>query len=114
MVELGQLEQRYSEFAQRKVRIVVIANDDLATSRETQADFPHLVVVADTDQHMAQAIQVIHAGVGPKLTDTNAPTLFLLDGTGQVRWFARPAQVIVRLSPDEVLAAIDANLPKEK
>lgn len=113
MGELGELEMRYQEFAKRKVRIVVIANDDQPTSQATQAAFPHLVVVADTDQHVARAVQVIDAGVGPGLTDTNAPTLFLIDGKGQVRWFARPAQFIVRLSPDEVLTAIDTNLPRE-
>ena len=62
---------------------------------------------------MAKAIQVIHAGAGPGRTDTNAPTTFLVDGAGNVRWFFRPNDVLVRLSPDELLAAIDETLPRK-
>ncbi len=110
MVELGQLEKHHAEFEKRGVRVVVISNDDQQTARATQADFPHLVVIADADQSMAKAIDVIHAGVGPKGSDTNAPTTFLVDGTGQVRWWVRPDQLVVRLSPEELLAAVDQNL----
>jgi peroxiredoxin len=110
MVELGELEKHYQEFAKRKVQVAVISNDDQAAARQTKAAFPHLVVVADTDQKLAKALQVIHPGVGPGGTDTNAPTTFLVDGTGTVRWLFRPDRIIVRLSPDELLAGIDKNL----
>jgi hypothetical protein len=52
-------------------------------------------------------VQVIHKGAGPKADDTNAPTTFLIDGGGQVRWLFRPERYIARLSADEVLWAID-------
>jgi alkyl hydroperoxide reductase subunit AhpC len=107
MVELGELEKRHEDFAKRNVRVAVVSNDDQASASITQASHPHLLVVADTDQKLATALQVIHPGMGPGGTDTNAPTTFLVDGTGTVRWWFRPDRVIVRLSPDELLAAID-------
>src|SRR5262245_36395932 len=107
MVELGELEKRYQDFAKRNVRVVVISNDDQPTARQSQADFPHLVVVADTEQKLAKALDVIHPGVGPGGTDTNAPTTFLVDGAGAVRWLFRPDRFTFRLSPDELLAEID-------
>ena len=107
MAELGELEKRHQDFDQKHVRVIAISNDDQKTSQATQADFPHLVVVSDADQNMARAIEVIHAGMGPRGDDTNAPTTFLVDGKGAVRWFARRERFIVRLTPDELLAAID-------
>ena len=38
------------------------------------------------------------------------PTTFLVDGSGNVRWLFRPERFLVRLSPAELLAAVDANL----
>ncbi len=73
----------------------------------TQAAFPHLVIASDPDQAMARAFAVIQPGMGRGGTDTNAPTTFLVGGEGTVRWVFRPDRFIVRLSPDELLAAID-------
>jgi peroxiredoxin len=108
MVELGQLEKQHAEFAKRNVRVIVISNDKPTTAQATQADFPHLVVVSDSDQNMARALQVIHSGAGATGEDTNAPTTFLVDSTGHVHRMLRPERFITRYSPQEVLAAIDA------
>jgi peroxiredoxin len=110
MVELGELERQHQRFAEKHVRVVVISNDDQQTAQKTQADFPHLVVVSDHEHDVARALQVIHAGASQKGEDTNAPTTFLVDGSGQVRWFFRSSHIIVRLSPDELLKAIDEHL----
>ncbi len=107
MVELGQLEKHHAEFAKRNVRVIVISNDKPTTAQATQADFPHLVVVSDSEQNMAKAVQVIHSGAGATGDDTNAPTTFLVDGDGHVRRMLRPERFIARYSPQEVLAAID-------
>ena len=107
MIELGELEGHHAEFKGREVDVVAISNDDLPTAQETAKDFPDLVIVADTDQKIAKALAVLHPGVGPKGTDTNAPTTILVDGSGIVRWLYRPARFIERLSPAEVLARID-------
>jgi peroxiredoxin len=109
MVELGELEGHHERFDEKRVRVVVISNDDQQTAQKTQADFPHLVVVSDYEQNVARALQVIHAGAHNG-EDTNAPTTFLVDGSGQVRWFFRPSHIIVRLSPDALLKAIDERL----
>jgi alkyl hydroperoxide reductase subunit AhpC len=109
MIELGELEKRQEEFAKRHVRVVVVSNDSQAIAQKTQTDFPHLVVVADDRQSLAIAIGVLHPGMGPGGEDTNAPTTFLVDGSGNVRWWSRN-QIMVRLSPEEVLEAVDKNL----
>jgi peroxiredoxin len=111
MVELGELEGHHRQFDDKHVRVVVISNDDQQTAQKTQADFPHLVVVSDREQNVAKALEVIHAGAGHEGEDTNSPTTFLVDGSGQVRWFFRPSHIIVRLSPDELGKAIDEHLP---
>jgi peroxiredoxin len=107
MVELGELESHERQFADKHVRVVVISNDDLETARITQAEFPHLVVVSDADQNIANAMEVIHKGAGRDGSDTNAPTTFLVDGQGQVQWFFRPDRFIERLSADELLKSIE-------
>jgi len=112
MVELGELESHHEQFAERHVRVVVVSNDDQDTARATHADFPHLVVVSDADQNMAKAMQVIHAGAGPKGDDTNAPTTFLVNGSGKVLWVFRPEQYIARLSVDDLLRTIDRVQPE--
>jgi peroxiredoxin len=108
MVELGQLEKNHQSFADRQVRIVAVSNDDQATSKATQTDFPHLIIVSDSQQSVAKAMQVIHPGAAADGSDSNAPTTFLIDETGTVRWLRRPERFMVRLSPAELLAAIEA------
>src|SRR4051794_21540895 len=106
MDELGELDKRHEEFAKHKVRIVAVSNDTQKTAKATQADVPHVTVIADTEQNVAKAMQVIHPGVGPGGTDTNAPTMFLVDGTGKVTWFFRADRFVERLSAEQVLNAI--------
>jgi peroxiredoxin len=106
MIELGQLEKNHQAFVQRYTRIVVVSNDDQATAKLTQADFPHLLVVSDAQQNIAKAMQVIQSGAAADGTDTNAPTTILIDGRGTVRWVFRPERFLVRLSPAELLEAI--------
>ncbi len=108
MKELVQLQGRHEEFTNRQVHVVAISDDDQATARKTQGDFPNLIVVSDPDQAVAKAMSVIHPGAtGPNGGDTNAPTTFFVDGEGHVRRVYRPESYLRRLSPAEVLAAID-------
>ena len=107
MLELGQLDKAHEMFAERKVRIVAVSNDSEATSKQTQAQFPHLVIVADPHQVVAKAVEVIHAGAAPDGSDTNAPTTFLIDNEGYVRYFYRPESFFIRKTPDQLGAAID-------
>jgi alkyl hydroperoxide reductase subunit AhpC len=110
MVELGELEAHASRFADRNVRVVVVSDDDRETAMQTQSDFPHLVVVADTDHDLARAMEVVHSGAGRAGADTNAPTTFLIDKGGVVRWVFRPERFINRLPADDLLVAIDRAL----
>ncbi len=113
MIELGQLEKAHAEFDKRKARVVVISLEDQETAQATQADFPHLVVVADADRKLSEALEVIHRDSAPGGGDTAAPTTILVDGAGTVRWMFRPDSFLVRLTPAEVLAAVDERLAKE-
>jgi alkyl hydroperoxide reductase subunit AhpC len=113
VIELGQLETHHEEFARRNVEVVVISVEDQKDAQLTQKDFPHLVVVADYEQTLAKAVEVLHPGTSPEGGDTSAPTTILVDGSGTVRWVHRPPTVIGRLSPAEVLKAIDEKVPAQ-
>jgi alkyl hydroperoxide reductase subunit AhpC len=107
MVELGQLEAQAGEFQKKNVRIVAVSLDNLQDSKATQAKFPHLVVVADFEKKLAEALKVTHG-------DANAPTTILVDGQGVVRWVFRPERFLTRLSPEELLRAVDQHMSKER
>jgi peroxiredoxin len=111
MIELGQLEAEHREFEKRKTRVVVVSLEDQKTAQATQTDFPHLVVVADAEGKLSEALDVIHRHSGPEGVDTAAPTTILVDGSGTVRWTFRPERFLTRLSPAEVLAAVDEHMP---
>jgi peroxiredoxin len=114
MTELGELESHFQEFKKRKnpVEIVAISTDNREDAQKSQTRFPHLKVVADTDQKMCQTLDVMHPGAGSGGKDTAAPTTILVDGQGTVRWLFRPDRFLERLSPGQILAAIDEHLPQ--
>jgi peroxiredoxin len=111
MTELGQLEAQWQEFEKRKVRVVVVSVEDQETAKATQADYPHLVVVSDAERQLSEAVEVIHRGSALDGGDTAAPTTILIDGSGTVRWTFRPDRVLTRLSPTQLLAAVDREMP---
>lgn len=84
--------------------------DGLDESKKTQADFPHLVVVTDAQKGLTSIADVIHPQSSPDRGDTAAPAILLVDRAGTVRWESRPERFLARLSPDELLAAIDRHL----
>ena len=110
MIELGQLEAQHAEFAQRKTRVVAISLEGQKDAQATHSDFPHLVVVSDADRKLTEAIDIIHRDSNPHGGDTAAPTTILVDGAGTIRWVHRPENVFARLSPAEVLAALDKHM----
>jgi peroxiredoxin len=114
MIELGELEAHQAEFAQRHTRLVVASADDRAASAQTQEKFPHLVVLSDPDRALIGAAGAVHPGASPDGQDVAAPTTFLLDRDGQVRWVFRPDRAFERLSPADLLAAVDAHLPANR
>src|SRR5687768_8830215 len=110
MIELGELEAHHEEFAKKNARIVVISIEDEQEAQATQKDFPHLVVIADKERGLSNALSVIQPGSAPGGGDTSAPTTLLVDGSGGVRWTFRPDTFFRRLSPAEVLEAIDKHM----
>jgi peroxiredoxin len=113
MIELGQLERQWQGFQKRNVQVVVISVEDRETAEATQADFPHLVVVSDAGRQLTEVASVIHPHSAPDGGDTSAPCNLLVDGSGIVRWMFRPERVLTRLAPDEVLAAVDREMPAD-
>ena len=110
MIELGQLEAHHDEFAKRHTRVVAVSVDDLDDSKKTKQKYPNLVVVADTDHKLVDAVEVLHAKAGENGEDVAAPTTILVDKHGVVRTLFRPSNVARRLSPSEVLAMVDKEL----
>src|SRR5438045_1665039 len=102
MIELGELERRHADFERRNTRVVAASIEGLDDARKTQADYPHLKVVADQERGLIDAVGVLHAHSAPDGGDTSAPTTIVLDPQGVVRWLFRPSRVVTRLSPDEV------------
>src|SRR5262245_5491749 len=113
MLELGQLESHWQEFERRKVRVVVVSIEGQKDAAATQADFPHLAVASDEGRSLTDAVAVLHPRSAPGGGDTSAPTTLLVDGRGTVRWTFRPDRVFTRLSPSQLLDAIDKEMPAD-
>jgi peroxiredoxin len=111
MIELGQLERRHEDFARRNTRVIAVSVEGPDDAKKTQADFPHLLVLADQGRGLSEAAQLIHAHSAPDGADTAAPTTILVDRHGTVCWLYRSPRLVARLSPDEVLQGIDQHLP---
>jgi peroxiredoxin len=114
MIELGQLERRHEDFARRNARVIVISVDGTDDSSQTQTRFPNLLVLADQSRGLSNAVDLIHPHAAPDGSDADAPTTILADHTGKVLWLYRSPRVIERLSPDDVLQAIDKKIPSVK
>jgi peroxiredoxin len=110
MIELVQLERRHDEFPKRNTRILVASVEGLDDAQKTQADFPHLTVLADQGGTLSTAAALIHTHAAPDGSDADVPTTVLVDRKGTVRWLYRSPEVIARLSPDDVLEAIERNI----
>jgi peroxiredoxin len=111
MKELGQLETHLQDFESRNARIIAVSIEGPDLARQTQADFPHLLVLSDSERSLAGAAEVLHAHSAPDGGDTSAPTTILLDRDGKVCWLFRPTRHLRRLSPSEVAAALDQHVP---
>src|SRR5215212_9335712 len=110
MTELVQLERRHEDFSKRNARVIAVSVEDLENARKTQADFSHLTVLSDGARGLSGAAGVVHPHAAPDGGDTDVPTTILVDRRGTVRWLYRSPSVIARLSPDDVLRAIDGHL----
>jgi thioredoxin-dependent peroxiredoxin len=107
MIELGQLERRHEDFAKRNTRVIAISVEGTDDAGQTQTQFPHLLVLADQGRGLSHAVDLIHPHAAPDGSDADAPTTILVGNDGIVLWLYRSPQVIARLSPDDVLHAID-------
>ncbi len=110
MTELVQLERRHDDFPKRNTRVIVVSLEGLDDVRKTQADVPHLTVLSDQARSLSEAAGLIHPHAAPDGSDADMPTTMLVDRQGTVRWLYRSPEVIARLSPDDVVRAIDENL----
>lgn len=110
MIELVQLEKRHADFDRRNTRVIVVSMENTDDARRTQERFPHLVVLADSGRGLSEAMGVVHVHAAPDGGDADTPTTILVDRNGVVRWIYRSPEVIERLSPHQVLEAIDRSM----
>jgi peroxiredoxin len=110
MVELGQLESRHSDFEKKNVRIVAVSLDSVEDTAEMKKQFPDLIMISDAEANLSKAVEVLGPQRDQKGNETDSPTTILVDHNGQVRWVFRPDLVLRRLSPEELLKAIDEHL----
>lgn len=110
MSELVQLERRNTDFSKQQTRVIVASVEGLEDARKTQAKFPHLTVISDEAHGLSDAASLIHAHAAPDGSDADIPTTILVDRKGIVRWLYRSPSVVERLSPDELLRAIEQKL----
>ncbi len=111
MIELGQLEKRHEDFARRNVQVVASSPEGTEDAKKTQEEHRDLRVLADKGMGLTDAVGVRHVHASPDGSDTDLPTTILVDRQGTVRWIFTPSMATERLSPDEVLQAIDQYLP---
>jgi peroxiredoxin len=110
MIELDQLERRHEDFSRRNVQVVASSPEGTEDAKKTQDEFRDLRVLADKGMSLTDAVGVRHAHASPDGSDTNLPTTILVDRQGVVRWVFTPTMATERLSPDEVLQAIDQHM----
>src|SRR5436190_23831579 len=110
MIELGELEGHHEEFVRRNTRVLVVSLEGRDDAAQTQTRFPHLTAVTDADAGLIKAAGTLHAGAAPGGRDAAAPMTVLIDRRGIVRWLFRPDRYVERLSPEELLAAVDREL----
>src|SRR5438034_1111563 len=79
MIELGELEAHQAEFTQRNTRVVVASVEDRETAAKSQAQFPHLTVLADADKGLVSAAGLLHNAASTHGRDSAAPTTILVD-----------------------------------
>jgi len=111
MIELGQLARRHEDFEKHNTRVIVVSVEGTDDAKKTKEQFPALLVVADEGHGLSDAAGLIHPHAGPGGADADMPTTILVDRRGNVRWLYRSDAVTSRLSPDEVLQAIDQHIP---
>jgi peroxiredoxin len=107
MTQLRELEQNHARFDEAGASIVVVSIEDVATAAETQRDFPGLVVVADENRELSNAVDLINRGVSPTGGDAATPTSLIVDGHGIVQALDRPARVMARPSAASLLHEIE-------
>ena len=113
MVELGQLEKQSKEFEKRGVRLVVSSIEGPAEAQQTQAEFPHLVVLNDSGAQFGERSRSHSCAViaNRRRYIRSHHNLGRLSRAG-VRWLFRPNRHIERISVPDLLAAIDQHSVK--
>ena len=113
MRELGELEKSWPEFDKRHVRVYAISIEPREEAQATQAQFSHLTAVSDADRKLVGAFAALDPGHAPDGGDTTYSTTILVDGKGNIRWWYRPDRATTQLTPSELLAAVDREMPAE-
>jgi peroxiredoxin len=107
--ELRSFQQTFSQFDQRGIRLFAISVDPPETNRQHRKKlgltYP---LLSDPNLDAIRAYNLVHAGAGPGGSDVALPAEILVDSTGAIRWMNLTESAMVRVRPEQVLAAWDA------
>jgi peroxiredoxin len=105
---LRSFERHLPEFAARNARIVAISVDSPEESRKLSASqgytFP---ILSDPQAVTIRAYGILHPHGGEDGRDIARPAEFLVDRDGTIRWENLTENLLARLRPETVLAAVD-------
>ena len=106
--ELRSFQSHLQEFERRGVRVAAISVDSPEESQRLARGqgytFP---LLSDANAAAIRAYGILHAGGGEDGKDIARPAEFLLDRAGVIRWENLTENLLVRLRPQMVLAAVD-------
>ena len=92
------------------MRLVAISADPPEASAELRRKAGYtFTLLSDPKGEVIRSYDLLHPRAGPGGSDIARPAEFYLDATGTVRWVNLTPSIVVRATPEEMLAAIDAS-----
>lgn len=110
--QLRELEAEHEIFDRLGAKVLAVSIEGADEARQTQRDFPGLVIVSDAKRELSNAVELISRGTAPDGSDCAIPTILLVDKSGTVRWLHRPTRFVARPSASELAALIHEHIVK--
>lgn len=107
MVQLGELQEYYSEFQRAGVRVYAVSVDPPEQNARLKARLgAGYEFLSDEQGRLLDALGIRQAHRSVTGKDTAIPTQYLLDRTGIVRWVYRADTWRIRPNPQDALREI--------
>jgi peroxiredoxin len=106
---LRSFEQRRAELERRGVAIAAISVDSNEESRTlAKSEGYRFPLLSDPKTEAIRAYGILHEHGGENGQDIARPAEYLIDAGGTIRWENFTENLLVRLRPEQVLAAVEA------